>query len=399
MSSYLTSSTLIAEVKRSGSVPTSQSLFQNSDFLAFANQEMKIGLVPSILQHHQEYYVRDSAPVKIQPNQTNYPIPYRALGGRLREVYYLDDNNNLRAMTRISPDDRPFWQQGNFQYTFVPFFIQGDEIVLLTDGLQQNITGSLVFSFFMRPNELVDESQVATIESISTTNKTGAITAISTGNPSILTSISHGLISGNIITISQSDSNPLINGSYTITVIDSDHFSIPANISIAGTTAAWTFQTTTYIVDQMPSGFGVSTLYDLMQTNPGHKTINFDVLPLFIDNINKIMIFNTVNTLPATIAPNVGTGPIVGDYIAFAGQCIIPQAPTELHDLLAQRTLGRCLQAMGDQANYQVVVQRIQEMEKNLGILVDNRTEGSPQKINNIRGLLRTSKITRRGWL
>ena len=110
---YLTSSSLIATVKREGMIPSSQNTFTDADFLQIANQELRIGLMPSILQYHEEYYVRDSAPIPIVSGVSNYPIPYRAVGGKFREVFYVDSQGQLRSMTRISPDDRPYYQQAN----------------------------------------------------------------------------------------------------------------------------------------------------------------------------------------------------------------------------------------------------------------------------------------------
>jgi hypothetical protein len=389
---YLTSSTLIETVKREAMIPTSQSTFTATDFLAMANQEMRIGLVPSIMQYHQEYYVRDSMPIKIVPNQSAYPIPYRAIGGKFRECFYLDSNNNLMSMSRISPDDRPFYQDSSYQNRFIYFYLQGNDIVLVPD-VGANPTGSLIFSFYMRPNELVDESRVGTIKSISTTNQSGVITNISATGPSVLTSAGHNLVSGNVIKITGSNSSPSVDGFYPITVVDTNTFSIPITVMGSGTQGTWTYATATYGLDQMPVGFSPSVKMDLMQTNPGHKTIAFDVYPLTVDPVNKTITFNISDVTSFAKPPSVGVAPVVGDYISFAGECIIPQAPADLHDVLSQRVVLRCLQALGDQNGATMAASKLGEMEKYTANLVDNRAEGQPQKVNNVRGILRSSKM------
>lgn len=395
---YLTSSSLIDTVKRIGMLPTSQSTFSNTDFLAMANQEMRIGLVPSIMQYHQEYYVRDSGAITLQANQNRYPIPYRAIGGKFREVFYLDLNNNLRSMTRISPDDRPYYQQTNFQNRFLYFFIQGNDVVLVPD-VGPTPVGSIVFDFWMRPNELVDESRVATITEIAVTDRSGIISAIAAGSPTVITAVAHGLSDGNVVTLTSTDSNPYVDGLWPITFIDVDHFSINTNTMVPGTRGLWTYSTTTYTVDSVPTGMTATSRVDMMETRPGHKTTAFDVQPLVVDSINKTMTFNTGDVRTLTFAPNIGSVPIVGDYISFAGECIIPQAPADLHDVLAQRVVMRCLQALGDAAGYQIAQGKLAEMEKYTGNLIDNRSEGEPQKLNNLRGLLRSAKIRKRGWI
>jgi hypothetical protein len=67
----------------------------------------------------------------------------------------------------------------------------------------------------------------------------GTITAITGANPTIITSTAHNLITGRIIEITASDSNPSINGTYPVTVIDANTFSIPVSVKIPGTTGFW----------------------------------------------------------------------------------------------------------------------------------------------------------------
>lgn len=317
---YYDSATLIDAIKREAMIPTNQSTFTDADFLAFANQETRIGIVPTIMSMHEEFFVRDSDDVTLVANKNNYTIPTRAIGSKVRAVFYKDTNGNLQSMTRIDPSDRPFYQQSNIQNSFVFFYVQGNDVVLLPD-VGANPTGSLVFSYFLRPNDLVDASRVSTISNI-------------------------------------------------------------AEDSLLGTT--------TFTVDQIPTGFTTASVHDVLQTNPGHKTINMNVTPTAIDSTNLTLTFDT---------DDVSSDIIVGDYIAFAGECIIPQIPSSLHDILAQRVAARCLQALGDQPGFQMAQGRLAEMEVKTGNLVDNRTEGEPIKINNMRGLLKSSKINRRGWM
>lgn len=320
MAGYLTSSTLIDEVVRSAAIPINQETLKESDLLAFANQEMRIGLVPSILTYHQEYFARDSDPIALVANQSRYQIPYRAIGGKFREVFYQDTQGNLRSMTRISPDDRPYYQQSSFQNNFVYFYIEGNDIVITPD-VSQGPTGSILFSYFLRPNELVDESRVATIANMATD-------------------------------------------------------------TVAGTT--------TYTVDQIPTGFGTSVELDILQTRPGHRTWDLDIIPISINTTNKTITFTTTDISANLI--------IVGDYIAFAGECIIPQVPADLHDVLAQRVTARCMQAQGDQSGLQAANIKLTEMEIKTGSLIDNRSEGQSVKAVSQRGLLKSAAFRKRGW-
>jgi hypothetical protein len=63
-----------------------------------------------------------------------------------------------------------------------------------------------------------------------------AITSNSVADPTIITSPSNGLVNGRIIQISNNvGSVPSINNQYQVTVIDSNHFSVPVDVTLGGT--------------------------------------------------------------------------------------------------------------------------------------------------------------------
>ncbi len=63
------------------------------------------------------------------------------------------------------------------------------------------------------------------------------ITGISIANPTVITSTAHGLTTGNSITIYSSNSTPTVDGAQTVTVINADSFTVPVNVTSAGTSA------------------------------------------------------------------------------------------------------------------------------------------------------------------
>ena len=67
----------------------------------------------------------------------------------------------------------------------------------------------------------------------------GIITANTLANPTVITSEDHNLSSGDIITITGSNSTPTIDGTHTITRISRDTFSVPVNVTVAGTSGTW----------------------------------------------------------------------------------------------------------------------------------------------------------------
>lgn len=75
-------------------------------------------------------------------------------------------------------------------------------------------------------------------------SKTGMITAISAGNPVTITSANHGLVTGREILISNSDSVPMIDDEYSVTVLDANTFTIEVESEVItpGTTGNFTTQ-------------------------------------------------------------------------------------------------------------------------------------------------------------
>lgn len=311
MASYLTSQTLIDSVKRRAAIPTAQAMFEDEDFLAFANEEMSMGILPALMQYHEEYLVY-SEEVAFVAGRKNYTIPERAIGNKLRSVFLKDTNGNLREMARVSPDDLAYFQNGGAN-NMTHYYLKSDQLVLVQPPT--STTDVLQFNYFIRPNKLVLDSAVATISAINRT--TGEIA-----------------------------------------------------------------------LNSFPSEFESSLLnaitpkFDMLQTAGSHKLYAKDVSPSGSDAGTHVLIFDT------TLIPDELD---IGDTIAFAGECNIPQIPDDMHVVLAQRVAARCMEALGDAQGLQSANVKLAELESKMQVLVDNRVDSDPQKTTNFRSPLRTA--------
>lgn len=181
---HMSSDKLIASVKRRASIPDAQSLITDNEILEFANEEMALNLIPLIYSKHQDYYlVRET--IKLVAGQIRYDIPYRSIGNKLREVAYQDSSGNLYEMFRITTDDVTgvgnYGSNGSDQLD--RFYIEGEEIVLHRQEESFTGTGSIVVFYNLRPNVLVESSNVATILSI-TPDGLGSTTLVLSAIPS-----------------------------------------------------------------------------------------------------------------------------------------------------------------------------------------------------------------------
>lgn len=84
-------------------------------------------------------------------------------------------------------------------------------------------------------NDHADREHSVNILSVST-----IITSITAAPSAAVTANNHGLTTGQVISITNSDSTPSIDGEYSITVIDTNTFLVPVTTSINGTSGRWT---------------------------------------------------------------------------------------------------------------------------------------------------------------
>lgn len=149
---------LITTVKRIASVPTSQKLLKNDAFIGILNDELQATLVPEIMSVREEYFVAYIDHV-IASHSVDFlvDIPSNAIGGKLREVAWVDNNGCLNKLPRIDLEADNNQRNGGVS----GFRIQDNSIVLSPSS-----GGTLRVFYFKRPNELIETSQAAKIIAI-----------------------------------------------------------------------------------------------------------------------------------------------------------------------------------------------------------------------------------------
>jgi hypothetical protein len=175
MARYLTSKTLIDSATRRAMIPKSQVTFTEDDFLAFANEEMDTAVIPYVMSFHEDYFLFDEN-VTLQQGVSQYAIPYRAAGNKLRDVAYQDIGNNIFEMTRILVEDISFYQHNGNTGSNSPlraFYIKNNDVCLMPEiGL--DIRGYLRMYYYIRPSALVSEDRAMIVQAIDTA--TGQVT-------------------------------------------------------------------------------------------------------------------------------------------------------------------------------------------------------------------------------
>jgi len=335
----------------------------------------------------------------LEANKSRYPIPDRAIGLKLRDLFWKDANNNYFEMTRISSEDKAYFQRNiGANQAIHKFYLEGNDIVLAPQ-VTNGPTGKLSFFIFLRPNQLVKNERAGTVQYFTkditidnsllvagdTLTIGGTIFTAVSGSPSAnefqiggssiitATNLKTAIVTADIIAGAD-------NGSPSTAIVTLQY--IPLNTVISGSSSGISVQSTQGIkIDAVPTNFVAAGLFDFLQTKPGHRTRAMSKELLSISG-----------TILEFASSDIPIDMIIGDYICSENECIIPQIPVDLHPMLAQRIACRCLESLGDQAGLQAANTKLAEMELKLGTTIDNRVEGAPLKITNRHGFLRASR-------
>lgn len=392
---YYTSTELIAAVKRKMSMPIAQVTFSEDEILDFASEELFLAQIPSILQFHEEYLVYTET-VSLENSVSRYDLPKRAIGMKLRDLFYQDTSGNLYPMANIGLGNADTYSNNNGGNTPRGFYVESDEIVLVP-SIQGGVTGSLVMKYYLRPNSLVLNERAA----------------ISNSFVKIITIVNASMVSGDTLTIGAltltAGTDFAIGASATATATNIvtaittdgtyDAVASTSSLSVLYDELDLSFSTSnsagididTQIgiqCDAIPEHFEEGMLVDFLQTEGGHRTYSFDI-EVPVGGVTTESIFFDEGQIPSKF--------VIGDYLCESNECIIPQIPSDLHTLLAERTCARIMEALGDKDGVLSANTRMADLESRQAVLIDNRIEGAPRKIVNRNSLLRSGmRRTRR---
>lgn len=237
-----TSDELVDSIKIRARVPTSQRTFTEARILKMCDEEIAIGLVPKILAVRENYFLKPYT-IDIESGTSEYRIPTRAIGVKLRAIQIEDTSGNLSLINQIAYEDRGYYVN-NGSYSDLPvYYIQNNSVVLVPTP---NVSGqnTLHLPYFIRPNTLVPVSECGLITAINTATKEVTVEAI----PSTFTSddlydlIKHdggfecaaidqsATVSGNVLTFAETLPSSLAVGDYVAFAGESPIPQVPAEL-------------------------------------------------------------------------------------------------------------------------------------------------------------------------
>ncbi len=152
-----TTTELLASIKRRANIPSASGVFGDAELLTMATEELRTYIVPLVLKHREDYWLTfTDLPLT---SATTYPVPSRAIGGKLSEVSVVDANGTESNVPRVSPYDLAGARVG--------FYMDGLGVrMFLRDAQPPSILGvSLRLRYYLRPSTLIATTAAATVAS------------------------------------------------------------------------------------------------------------------------------------------------------------------------------------------------------------------------------------------
>lgn len=182
MAFVYTSDELVSSIKIRARVPTSQRTFTEAQIRKLCDEEIGIGLVPKILAVRENYFLK-SYETAVTSGVSEYRIPSRAIGVKLRDIQIRDSSGNVSQVNQIAYEERGYYVNNGNNGNLPVYYIQNNSVVLVPTPSTSN-QYTLELPYFIRPSSLVAVSACGLISSIDREAKEVVVAAI----PSTITS-------------------------------------------------------------------------------------------------------------------------------------------------------------------------------------------------------------------
>jgi len=173
----LTSNSLIESIKRRASIPENQSTFTATDFLEFANEELRLGVTPKMMSLHEDFLLFEEE-FPLESNKSEYQIPSRAIGNKLRDLQFKVNDNNYTEMTRIGIGSRFSEYDVRSETNLRQYYVKNNKIVLTPSIGGGTPSGALAMIYYIRPSKMVEEDRVGIITGINRTSGEVTLSAV-----------------------------------------------------------------------------------------------------------------------------------------------------------------------------------------------------------------------------
>jgi hypothetical protein len=159
VANLLLSNYLADTVRQIESIPNATQTFTDDQILQLMNIELQAAIVPMLSKLNEEYFVftRD---VLVTPDTTTVPIPSDAIGMMLREVCWVDPNDQITRIPRVSLEVATMGSSYSTGY-----WVQQNALKFKLNSLRG---GTLRLFYLRRPATLVNTLHAGEVISVDT---------------------------------------------------------------------------------------------------------------------------------------------------------------------------------------------------------------------------------------
>jgi hypothetical protein len=178
---------MIASLRRRSLLPeaAANGSLSTSDLVALMSEELQTYVMAEVLKLREEFAVYDYD-FTLTDGTASYTIPARAIGSKLKDVY-LADGDGWVALPRIEPEEGLGITGAGGPSAY---YLKGNSVVFVPEPGAEDVR----FSYFRRPNKLVEPDDCGLITAINT--GTGVVT-VSSVPSDFTTSVRYDLVQAN----------------------------------------------------------------------------------------------------------------------------------------------------------------------------------------------------------
>jgi len=168
-----TADQMVDSIKTRIRVPEAQSTYTKAKILRLIDEELERHVVPKVMACRENYFLYESN-VSISSSTSEYKIPVRAIGGKIKAAKWVDAQGDERRLRLIAYEDVLQYQNGD--YNEPSFYFKRNSIKIVPTP---NAGGdTLRMGWYIKPSAVVAEADCAKISSITVATNTVVVTSV-----------------------------------------------------------------------------------------------------------------------------------------------------------------------------------------------------------------------------
>ena len=168
----LNTTDLLTEVRRAGQLPSSGAAMTSADVFGHADRAFTGNLVPLLMRLQEEFFVR-RATVSVAAGQSMVPVPRRAMGARVRDVFLVPSAGQRAALVRLRPEQLAEFNPSSSQPQ--AYYLDAANVVLVP---APSAAVSLEVAYYVRPGRFTVNTSARQIATVTADSPTAGRTAI-----------------------------------------------------------------------------------------------------------------------------------------------------------------------------------------------------------------------------